>query len=56
MFHNIAQNYKAFLLCYLPMVLFFAIIQNFIDKTFLTAIESLLTMSIMFFLCCKGKI
>jgi len=49
MLHHIKQNYEPFLLCYLPIVIFFAIIQNFIDRSFVIAILMLLTMSIIFF-------
>ena len=49
MIYNTIQNYKPFLLCYLPIVIFFAIIQNFIDRSFVIVILMLLIMSITLF-------
>jgi hypothetical protein len=46
---NIKQNYKPFLLCYLPIIIFFAIVQNFIDRSFVIVILMLLIMSFTLF-------
>jgi len=55
MLHYIKQSYKPFLLCYLPIIIFFAIIQNFIDRRIVIAIQMLLIMSITFFCAVMEK-